>query len=205
MKYIILILVYITSTFSLKAQFSDAPITPTDGNIGITIIHQDGSSTAVEPIKYYKTKTGAGAFMAGLTYGISKVKNKNYYKSPTSPNIVNPGDKFIFSFGEIAPEYIATLYMFAPSYTIRNFSLVEFEKKKDRRELTTAEGNIWGGVDSGSKESEGVKFSVRIIEPNVYEATVTEAIPGEYGFIFTDNGIGAYQSIFDFSIPKNKK
>lgn len=43
-------------------------------------------------------------------------------------------------------------------------------------------------------------LEVVTVEPNVYEAIVTHAAPGEYCFLFTDNGVGAYTNLFDFSV-----
>lgn len=202
MKKLLFFTALIYCALTARAQFSDAPITPNEGGIGISVI-SDSIITPVEPIKYYKMKAGSGAFLSGLTYGISKVKNKNFYKAPHSPNLVKVGDKIRFTFGDVPPSMLPTHYMFTPTYTIRNFSLVEFKIKKDHRELTTGEGSLWGGFDSGTKESEKVKFDVRVVEPNVYEAVVTEAEPGEYGFVFTNNGVGAYTSVFDFSVSEN--
>lgn len=185
--------------FSAKAQFADADITPMAATVGIRII-SGSDTTQIHPIKYYKQKIGSGAFLAGLTYGAAKAKNKNFYKGGTSPNKVRVGDRIRFSFGEIPVEYLAALYMFGPQYSIRNYSLCRFDAKKDRRELTTGEFSLWSGSDVGTKESNDVVFEVVTVEPNVYEAIVTHAAPGEYCFLFTDNGVGAYTNLFDFSV-----
>lgn len=201
MKRIVLIAALIIATigFSAKAQFADADITPMATTVGIRII-SGNDTTQIHPIKYYKQKIGSGAFLAGLTYGAAKAKNKNFYKGSTSPNKVKVGDRIRFSFGEIPVEYLAALYMFGPQYSIRNYSLCRFDAKKDRRELTTGEFSLWSGSDVGTKESNDVAFEVVTVEPNVYEAIVTHAAPGEYCFLFTDNGVGAYTNLFDFSV-----
>ncbi|MDE6695816.1 MAG: hypothetical protein K2K25_02955 [Muribaculaceae bacterium] len=204
MKKLIILLFLSLFSLNLFAQFSNAPVPSSDSNIGITIIAPD-KETKIEPVKYYKTKAGSGAFVAGLTYGATKIKNKNFYKGASSPNKVNEGDKFRFSFGTVPVNLVAQMYMFAPQYTIRNFQLVKLSSKKDHRELVTGELGLWNGYDSGVKESTDIDFEVTVIDDTTYEVTIKSAKPGEYAFVFSDNGIGAYQSIFDFSVPDPKK
>ncbi len=201
---ILLTLVFACVT-KTSAQFSNVDITPLKTDVGIAVI-SGTDTTQIHPIKYYKMKHGTNALAYGLTYGIAKIKNKALYKGSTSPNVVNVGDKLRFTFGHIPLEYMATLYMFQPQYSIRNFSLAAFSKKKDRRELTSGELSVWTGYDSGvTTENDDVKFTVETVAPNVYEATVTEAEPGEYCFIFVDGGAGVYTSVYDFTIKGEKK
>ena len=199
MKRLISAIIVVLWCIGVSAQFHDAPILPPDLNVGICIISA-GDTTNIEPIKYYKQKLGSGAFLSGLTYGAAKVKNKNFYKGKTSPNTVKVGDTITFAFGPIPVQYISTLYMFQPQYTIRNFAVCKFEVKKDRRELTTASVNLWGGADVGIKESSELEFDVTMSADGIYHATITKAIHGEYCFVFTDHGVGAYSSVFDFSV-----
>lgn len=184
-----------------NAQFHDvADVSP---NIpeGIRIISTQ-DTVQIQPIKYFKQKFGSGAFAAGLTYGIAKTKTKNFYKGKFSPNKAKVGDTIRFCFGEIPPQYISNNYMFQEQYSIRNFSLCRFETKKDRRELTTGEVSVWSGADTGVKENHDIEFEVKTVAPGIYDAIITKAEPGEYCFVFTDNGIGAYTSVFDFSVVK---
>lgn len=199
MRSFLILIISALAWINANAQFSDADITPMSTNVGIRIISAN-DTTLIHPIKYYKQKIGTGAFLSGLTYGATKVKNKNLYKGATSPNKVKIGDKIQFSFGEIPPEYSSALYMFAPQYSIRNYSLCKFESKGDRRELTTGEISIWTGSDLGTQENNDIAFKVATVAPNVYEATVIDGVPGEYCFLFTDNGVGAYANLFDFSM-----
>lgn len=199
MKKLLLFVIFSICVFIGNAQFSNAPVSKSTSGPGIVIVYAD-SVARIEPIKYYKTKAGSGALLSGLTYGLAKTKSKNYYKGATSPNKVKVGDKFRFTFGELPPAEVVSMYMFMPGHTIRNFSLIEFEKKKKERELVTGEFGAWTGYSGGVNESNNIEFTVEEIEPNVYEATITKGLPGEYGFVFTDNGVGAYQSVFDFSL-----
>ncbi len=59
--------------------------------------------------------------------------------------------------------------------------------------------SLWGGTKSGIETDETVKIDSKEIRDGVYDVTVT-ANPGEYCFVFTNNGAGAYNSVFDFTI-----
>lgn len=202
MKRLISLLALIAvCTLTSMAQFHDAPITQSGLNVGVSVV-TDSSKTEIEPIKYYKQKVGSGAFLSALTYGIAKVQNKNFYKGKNSPNQVRVGDTIRFSFGPVPPAFLATHYMFQDKYTIRNFSLCRFDVKKDHRELKTGEFSAWSGGDVGVKENTDIEFEVTVSNNGVYDAKIIKAEPGEYCFVFTDNGIGAYMNVFDFSVPK---
>lgn len=198
-KTIILFCAILFSSISSFAQFHDVQVLPPDIEVGISII-SNGDTIAIEPITYYKQKIGAGAFKSALTYGATKMKNKNFYKGKNSPNQIKEGDVIRFTFGEIPIEFMGSLYMFQPQYTIRNFSLCKFDVKKDRRELTTGEISLWSGSDLGVSENNNIEFEVKLVSGNIYEAKIIRATPGEYCFVFSDKGVGAYTSIFDFSV-----
>lgn len=200
MKRLLFYLVFLLP-LTANAQFHDVADVSPEISVGIRIISEQ-DTVQIQPIKYYKQKFGSGAFAAGLTYGIAKVKNKNFYKGKSSPNKVKVGDVIRFTFGKIPMQYAANYYMFGEQNSIRNFSLCRFEAKKDRRELTVGEASMWSGADTGVKENNDIEFEVKNTAPGVYEALITKAQPGEYCFVFTDNGIGAYTSVFDFSIGK---
>lgn len=205
MRNIVLTTILILCGLHVNAQFSDIIVAPAQKNIGICIVTADtNDSISIVPIKYTKIKN-SGALAAAVSYGIAKVKVKCTYQGGKSPNRVKVGDKFVFKFGDIPLQFAQAYYMFAPSYSIKNFSLCKFDAKKDRRELTTAQASIWGNSEAGTSESNDISFDVIVVAPGVYEATITKASPGEYCFVFADNGIGAYRNIFDFSVlPKTK-
>ena len=200
MKNIILSAILLLSGLHVKAQFSDVVVAPIQKDVGICIVPAGtNDSTFIVPIKYTKIKS-SGGIAAALSYGIAKVKAKCHYQGGKSPNRIRVGDKFVFKFGDVPDRVTQTYYMFAPNYSIKNFSLCKFDEKKDRRELTTVQIGIWSGTETGTSECRDVSFEVTTVAPGIYEATITSAYPGEYCFVFADNGEGAYQSVFDFSI-----
>lgn len=195
MKKSLLVLLLAFVAAQCFAQFSDAPIVPTECNIGIRIVSE--TETLIEPISYYKTKVNSGAFLSGF-------KTKNLYKGASSPNKAKVGDRFIFSFGEVPESLKLTMYMFGSQYSIRNFQLAKLKSKKERRELVTGEMKM-SGYDSGVEECTDIEFDVAVAKENTYVVTITSAKPGEYAFVFSDKGVGAYQSIFDFSVQDSDK
>ena len=207
MKRFKLMLMFVLTAISGMAQFSDAQIIMPDIEEGIILIAKSDSTqldsikeTKIQPITYFKQKHGVGAFASAMTYGLAGMRSVNLYAGPTSPNIAHIGDTFRFVFGEIDADYIAQLYMFTPAFTIRDFGLAKFNKKKKHRELTTGKISIWAGTDIGADVSKDIEFSVRTVSPNVYEATIIKGVAGEYCFIFTNHGLGAYTYVFDFSL-----
>ncbi len=205
MRNIILTAILLLSGLHTKAQFSNVVVDPIQKNVGICIVPAGtNDSTFIVPIKYTKIKS-SGGMASALSYGIAKVKAKCHYQGGKSPNRIKVGDKFVFKFGEVPAQAAQTYYMFAPNYSIKNFSLCKFDEKKDRRELTTVQISAWSGSETGTPECRDVSFEVTTVAPGIYEATITSAYSGEYCFVFADNGTGAYQSVFDFSILPDAK
>ncbi|MCM1484054.1 MAG: hypothetical protein NC043_06940 [Muribaculaceae bacterium] len=200
MKNLLSALVILLTALAARAQFNDVSVYPPQKEVGISIV-SGTDTTYLAPAKYKKIKSSSGMASA-LTYGAVKLKLKAEYSGTTAGAKVRPGDKFIFRFGTVPPQVMAGYHMFAPNYTIRNFSLCRFNIKKNTRELAMGEFSIWTGNNFGSTEDNGVTFEVTTPEPGVYVATVTSAEPGEYCFVFADNGVGAMQNIFDFSVPE---
>ena len=191
------------SAASAMAQFADVAVNTPDVNLGIKVAHQNGDTVRITPITYEKMKAGTGSFLSGMTYGITKTKSKNVYKGKHSVNQLKVGDKFIFMFGEVPEAYEDVYGAFSPSHSIRNFTLCKMDVKKKTRELTTMESNLWSSSDIGAKANEDVKFEVTSPAVGVYEATITEAKPGEYCFIFNDAGaVSAFLGVFDFGIAE---
>lgn len=91
------------------------------------------------------------------------------------------------------------------------FSLIEFDVKRDSREAKVGRFNITG-ARAGVMPEDQIAFSYNLISPGVYEVTPEQDMePGEYGFIYSaatgggsgpgGMGMGAMTSrIFDFSI-----
>ena len=59
--------------------------------------------------------------------------------------------------------------------------------------------SLWGGNNSGLETADDVVVSSTKLKEGVYDVTV-DAKPGEYCIVFTINGVGAYTSVFDFTI-----
>lgn len=200
LKRIITLTVIVFFAINSHAQFSDVDIEPFQKEVGISMITNNGADTTyLSPIKYKQLK-GSGGLAAALTYGIAKIKVKVTYVGNHSSNKVKVGDKFLFKFGNVPINAISSYYMFGSSYSIRNFSVSKFKVKKKERELVSAETSIWSGSKFGTDESTDIAFETKKVAPGMYEATIIQAIPGEYCFIFSDNGVGAYNYTFDFCV-----
>lgn len=91
------------------------------------------------------------------------------------------------------------------------FSLVEFNVKKNRREAKVGKFNI-GGAKAGVMDKDQIGFDYERIAPGVFQVRPQADLePGKYGFIYSSStgggtgaaAVGAQTSrIFDFSIEK---
>lgn len=173
---------------SVKSSYSDCPV-------GIFI-----NGKIIDPIKYSKIKSGKGAFLSGLTYGLAKASNVNEFEGASSPNILKKGDYVVFIFDHVPPEYVATMWQFSPNYSPNNFGIGKFKVKKQTRELQTSSVSLWKGAEIGSKETTDVTLSAVDEDNGFYSFQVTKALPGEYCFMFTDSAAGGFHYVFDFSV-----
>jgi agmatine/peptidylarginine deiminase len=89
--------------------------------------------------------------------------------------------------------------MFSNNYSIRDFAVSKFIVKKNKRQLVQGTYSLWGGSDTGVKADDTVKVTSKQIRDGVYDIVVS-AQPGEYCFVFTNNGAGGFNSVFDFTI-----
>ena len=195
MKIFYALFVIVFSAFSLSAQFANIPMDMSDCNVGIFI-----NDKIIPPIKYYKQKIGGNAFISGLTYGIAKCHNKNFYKGQHSPNIVAVGDTITFKFGTVPSKYVNTMHVFAGEYSINNFIIAKMNSKKDYRELKTASISLWNGIDKGTNSSEDIQFNIINNSLNSCSIVITNIKAGDYCFIFSDNANGAFEYIYDFYV-----
>lgn len=199
-KIVLSLLLGVLSSTAAIAQFSNVPIEPTSTDtIGIYIFNPGQKPQQILPIKYYKAKINT--LGTAFTYGIASTKMRNLYKGGTSPNIVTPQTRIRLYFGDVPIGLTSDYYMFAKQYSIRNFSVCEFLQKSNRRELETGSVNIWSGVSTGTDETSKLKFTVKTIREGVYECMIQERpASGEYCFLFSNNNVGAYTSVFDFTV-----
>lgn len=177
-------------------------IMSTGDTIGI-YANIDGDWKSMRSIKYKKLKMNT--LGTALTAGLAPSKMKAEYAGPTSPYHFK-GGKAVFKiyFGQPAPNKLTRWYMFSPSYSLRDFAIGKFQQKRKVRRLATATINVWAGSSMGVETTDDIKMDVQVIEEDAkYLVTIT-GVPGEYCFLFTPNGVGAYNSVFDFTIEDDE-
>lgn len=187
MRKLVLFLLGIFPILSYAQTSSDS--------IGIYAIH-DFEVTRVEKITHQRVK-GTGALGAAFSFGISKIKAKLEFKGSTSSNVFRNTAKFRIYFGNPPIQEVQKFYMFTPNYSIKDFDVAQFQKKKNSRMLTGASASLFGstyGVESAS-----VNVKTTEIRNGVYDVEIT-AEPGEYCIMFTGSGAGGMAGVFDFTI-----
>uniref|UniRef100_A0AB33JP84 DUF4251 domain-containing protein n=1 Tax=Prevotella sp. GTC17262 TaxID=3236797 RepID=A0AB33JP84_9BACT len=157
----------------------------------------DGSYQLMESIKYSGVK--ANALGTALSYGIAKTKIKVEFAGATSPYVFMGKAHFRIHFGMVPVSKAQRLYMFSSNYTLRDFAVSRFIVKKNKRQLVQGSYSLWGGSNSGLETANDVVVSSTKLNEGVYDVTVN-AKPGEYCIVFNINGVGAYTSVFDFTI-----
>lgn len=197
MKKICLFIICLVAVFTAKAQIAEIEIDMTNCPVGIYI---DGQ--LMKPLKYSKMKSGKGSILSSITHGITKTKTVNIYDGNTSNNIVNIGDTIVFKFGTVPTDYEPLMWEFATTYSPNNFGIGKFDVKKKTRELETMATSVWTGTEMGTKQTTDVTLSPVSASEGVYTYIISAAKPGEYCFMFTNDGIGGYLPVFDFTIPK---
>lgn len=124
-----------------------------------------------------------GAWKAGFSYGIAKVKGTWLYRGPHAVvQLTNRPTLILFSQIDVSTQAIA---------------LVNFEAKKDHREAQYCEVGVWSGV---KEENKDIIPLIVTRQPNTNNLTITPAtdLPaGEY-LLIADQGKG-YDG-YDFSV-----
>lgn len=151
----------------------------------------------MESIKYKGIK--ANALGAALTGGIAATKVKLQFGGTTSPYVFTGKAHFRIYFGNVPASKMQRLYMFAAVNSIRDLAIAQFDVKKNDRMLVQSSFSLFGGSKSGTETNQDVNIDYTEVRDGVYDATVT-AQPGEYCFVFTNNGAGGMYSVFDFTI-----
>lgn len=182
MKRIFLVMALVLGVFCAKAQ------TPTD-SVGVYMV-RGNDITPMSVINYDATK---------ISKGFMSAKAKLEFAGATSQNQFNGSAKFRIYFGQPPVNEMANLYMFMPNYKISDFGIGQFEVKKNKRLLTTANAAVFGSSGSGAKSSDNVSMEITELRPNAYEVTITGA-PGEYCIMHTFRGSGGFGGVFDFTI-----
>lgn len=106
-------------------------------------------------------------------------------------------------FGVPAPEEAGKYAMFMPDKSINGFSVVKFTQHKDKRRLRTMKARPFVGVVDGVEETDDLTIDVKEIRKGLYELHIFGK-PGEYGIIYTADGMGGYSGIYDFGIDRPK-
>lgn len=203
-KYLLLFIMFTAFNF-MNAQTLDQQqisniskaYTSAGDTVGIYVI-QDGNKELMESIKFTGMK--ANGLGTALTYGIAKTKIKVEFAGTTSPYIFSSGKaQFRFYFGMVPANKAMRLYMFSNSFSLRDFSVSKFLVKKEKRQLVQGSYSLFSGSSTGVEADNTVNIEHKEIRDGVYDVTVTGQ-PGEYCFVFTNNGAGAYNSVFDFTI-----
>lgn len=203
-KYLLLLALLCTAHSALQAQSYDpqqiAAMTQAYMNAGDTVgiyAYNTDKPHLMESIKYKGIQ--ANALGAALTGGIAKTKVKLQFGGTTSPYVFTGTAHFRIYFGNVPASKAQRLYMFQSSNSIRDLAIAKFDVKKNDRMLVQSSFSLFGGSQSGTETNQDVKIDYSEIRDGVYDATVT-AQPGEYCFVFTNNGAGGMYSVFDFTI-----
>lgn len=155
--------------------------------------------TRIESTTTRQART-SGLFGYALTGGLASLKVKAAVNGP-SATVVATGKNpvFYFYFDQTAQGLGAA----GGSVTSPNeFSLINFETKKDKREAVIGSASI-GGAKTGLRDKDQIDFTSEQIAPGTYKVSpVTALKPGEYGFVsgIVGSGNNATFRVFDFGI-----
>ena len=203
-KYLLLLALLYTAHAAVKAQSYDpkqiSAMTQAYMNAGDTVgiyAYNTDKPHLMESIKYKGIKANALGY--ALTGGLAKTKVKLQFAGTTSPYVFTGNAHFRIYFGNVPASKMQRLYMFQSSNSIRDLAIAKFDIKKDERMLIQSSFSLFGGSQSGTETNQDVKINYTEVRDGVYDATVT-AQPGEYCFVFTNNGAGGMYSVFDFTI-----
>jgi hypothetical protein len=162
----------------------DDPVAP--HGVGVYIFSGSAPSGAkmimLKP-SFYAEKIASGGALSGMTYGLTKVKNKDVVTGAHAN--VRITDSPSLTFGP------SLGYASTPI----EFVLRKFDIKKDTREVVLFSRSAYSGP--GATEDNGATgFIYTKLRPGVYKITLNAPLsPGEYGFV--DTG-GLNKSVFDF-------
>lgn len=189
MKKIFAALVMTLLMGTVKAQMS------TD-SVGLFAIHGE-KATRIDKITHNGIK-GSGSLASLATLGVAKIKSKLEFKGETSEHQFEGTAALRMYFGNPSPQQMVNLYMFTPSYNIKNFDVARFDVKKGKRLLTGIKVSITGS-HLGVESANDMQVETKEIRNGVYDISV-KGKPGEYCLMFTANGTGGFGGVFDFTI-----
>lgn len=169
---------------------------------------------AIDATTSNQTRTG-GFLGYALTGGIASMSFRTAIPNRSARVVTeNTRPKFYFYFDQATSSLSGGardgFWVSGAVTSPAEFSLVQFDVKRDRREARVGSFNI-AGARSGVMEEDQIAFSYTLISPGVYEVVPSiDLEPGEYGFLYSAStgggpgmaGVGSMTArIFDFSIP----
>jgi hypothetical protein len=169
----------------------DDPASVHSPGIYILATGNDGKEhlTKLDHISAKQTKT-SGAFLSGMTYGITKAHVKVSIEGDRATVHTHDTDPAFYAY---IPEDQNTFG--GSSLTIRDFSLIKLDSKSSSREVNTATISPWG-ASSGTDQKSLQGFSPETIKPGVYKLTLDKPLPvGQYAFQYHN-----YGEFYDFGI-----
>lgn len=153
--------------------------------------------TQLEPSVASKAKT-SGMFTSALTYGIGKIKIKTSIPLPQASLQVNTPRPVFYFYFEVKNAGLSNTAGYATSP--KEFMLVQLSPKKNAREVTIGQGNIFG-AEAGTMDKDARPFDYEKIGSGIYKITLKfDLKPGEYGFYQTNFQPGTGGKIFDFGV-----
>jgi hypothetical protein len=189
------------------------PPDPNDPNAehdpGIYYVRQNPggrSMTQLEPTAYSGTKSG-GMFKTAMTYGIAKANWKAVVRgAQSSIRTSESRPTFYFYFEQkkgTLSNSAAWMGWFGGLSSPNQFTLAQFQSKKNDRELVVGEFGAFGG-STGTRSKDVVDFDFEKIAPGIYKIVPhADMQPGEYCFFYTgqNNAMGmGGGNLFDFGI-----
>lgn len=207
----------ITSARAAMSADSPDPLVPHPSGIYMLVEGIGPARMArIDPTISNQSKTG-GILGYAFTGGIASLSIKAVIPNVSArvaSDKARPTFYFYFdaasrglSQGDAASPWLAGA---AASITSPNeFSLVQFDVKKDRRETRVGSMNL-AGAKSGVMDKDRIAFDYEQLAPGVFRVSPTTELPaGEYGFLYSVSagaGPGIWSSgtgsarIFDFSV-----
>ena len=180
---------------------------------GIYLLQEEGGQRQMlqlEPSISTQSKSG-GWFKSAMTYGIAKVKSKAVLANANARLQINKPRPVFYFYFEVKNSGLSNSgNVYASASTSPNeFVLVMMDEKKNNRELTVGQFNVFG-AQSGTLDKYSRPFDYEKIAPGVYKVTPrVDLADGEYGFFYGGStpiagygyfGAGMSPKIFDFGI-----
>lgn len=166
-------------------------------SVGIFAV-KDGKAVRMDLLRHKRIKT-SGAWGFALTGGLASIKTKLEFGGETSDYRFRGKAKMRMYFGTPPIEKMASLYMFTPNYTIKDFEISRFQVKKGRRRLTNMSVSIIGS-SMGADNDDEVCIHTTKVKDGVYDLEVSGPA-GEYCVIFSNGGAGSgFTGVYDFTI-----